>query len=586
MKKIYKYCLVCIISIGLAFGSFIVKPKALDFKTGYGTFTQGSYNWIYGETDALFQYYGATVLTVHIELQYKYSGTMIVTMNGISNFADGGYVVIGGQINTTSLNQIQIKLNYDDVIDIYFVSTTVYNPNASVSVSVSFSGTPTNYYNEDYYLRSINTTISSLSSTVTTINSRMQSILNYIGSGTYNINQLLTDINDNILGLSDYLYDSDNDVSWLSELYEQATLISGDTLDIYTETTFVNDNLEDICDILTDIFDFIEQASGVDLSNIESDMSTIVTSLATLHTDLNNLNNTINNSPHPNFSIPRWQLPAYYWFNTVCSTSALNNWQYSDRSGFLYRPTMSGDGQYTPARSFAYDCDDNDGVGRTFIVAWVSTGAFTRDTVKVYFENVYDENATTVYWHLATSGSSQYNSNYYYNYLEFVGHDTAYTAGHCRAEIEFTTSINSSPLYFGYLDNMPNDVYVQLGLKVPNQTVNVIYDDSSIITLLESIDDGINGLLSSDPNISITIGDNVTNFNYDITRIQNIENTYIQTFNSNIDDIVFPSLPEIILEGVSPFNSMVDSLFNGIPIFKLIIILILVAFVFLSILGV
>ena len=138
-KKVTRIFAALILTFTLFMGPLSHPVKAATAYTGHGTFTQGSYDWVYAGAGSEWLQLGVSGMQIHIEMMQVYNGVLTVTISGISNFADYGYFVVGAQINTTSLNQIQLQLYQSQDIDIYIYSSKSYVASTQWTVSVSGS---------------------------------------------------------------------------------------------------------------------------------------------------------------------------------------------------------------------------------------------------------------------------------------------------------------------------------------------------------------------------------------------------------------------------------------------------------------
>lgn len=171
---IYKIIISSLTALICFVGPFSMHSKAASNNTGYGTFTQGSYNWIYFGAGSDLLDIGVSGMQINIRLSQVYNGVLTVTVSGITSFADYGFTVVGAQINTTSLNQIQLQLYQSQEITIKMYSSKTYNSANSITVTVSgasMSGLGTDL-----------TSLRTISSAITNTTYGLQAIHNDLGS--------------------------------------------------------------------------------------------------------------------------------------------------------------------------------------------------------------------------------------------------------------------------------------------------------------------------------------------------------------------------------------------------------------------
>lgn len=550
-KKVKRYLMIFIFSCTLFIGSFffVDDAKAASVKTGYGTFVQGSYDWMYGEAESILANVAVSMIHVHIECNQVYSGTMIVTLSGLSNFADGGFYVEGAQINTTSYNQIQLKLTSSRYVDVYFLSSSSVNTSASVSVSVSFSGTITAYGNEAVHLNTIDTTVTNLRNLVTTLN-------NMIGdpnSGS-TLMDYLADIRDTIdVHMSNLT--ADDDVSLYTMLYDY----SYDMPYLY-QILVTLENLG-VTDYSTALLDIFNKLSSIDtqFSNIASVLNTINTRIQSMVTTMNNISTQISSNMHMNLNIPRWQWPAYRWvYDVSVQTGQYSAWTFQTSTGYAYRySNANADRQFTPAKAFYLKAATPDKpVSRKFIIAFSTTASITPGVTYSWYNNVISGQLPSGWYIDQNYGYSVYRGGIYYNYFVIYG---KYGPNHDDAafEFEFNSQITIAPLYIGYLDDIPDEAYALIGLEKED-----LYADQldSINDLLEQINSGIASLANDQTTIdnSTTI---INDFDTSIESINDIETNILTDI-----DLKFGAVNEIITDqGLN--NTNPASLTNGVQLF-------------------
>ena len=174
-KKVTHIFAALILTFTLFMGPLLRPVKAATAYTGHGTFTQGSYDWVYAGAGSEWLQLGVSGMQIHIEMTQVYNGVLTVTISGISNFADYGYFVVGAQINTTSLNQIQLQLYQSQDIDIYIYSSKSYVANTQWTVSVSGSNM-NGLGTELSSLRTISTAITSTVNGLPAIHNDLESV--------------------------------------------------------------------------------------------------------------------------------------------------------------------------------------------------------------------------------------------------------------------------------------------------------------------------------------------------------------------------------------------------------------------------
>lgn len=194
-----------------------------------------------------------------------------------------------------------------------------------------------------------------------------------------------------------------------------------------------------------------------------------------------------------------------------------------------------------------------------------------------------DTNLTNNSWNLYIAGNfilptvsrvtATQTAGYPLYIFEYI-FDNSNNSNYTFVEIEFSQSFTMTPLYYGRSDLMPDEIHYFLGTEFNN----------TYTRLLQSIINAVGTISQTTINESIT---NINDYNQYQTTINQIENNYIDyfnTYNNYLDDNSIFDFSTIDTNGIVNFHSMFANFWN-ISLVRWPILIILLGLIVLVILG-
>ena len=507
--------------------------------------------------------------TVNLTFNFE-RGDIVLTENCTVEFYAGssttGFAV---RVNNVSWCKIEVYTQSDT----RFLMDMTHNCSVSTDSDNAYLGTMLSIFQDSTYgFRSMAIDVqniwAALSNSDGNVITTLQSIY-YLMSNDY----------DDYLSCLLSLYDHNNGVGYLAEIYD----------------ILQNLNIPDTSSYFTSLIGLITNTNGY-IDGLETTCTNIYNRLTNINTNLTNISTNLLTYVRTNLDIPRWQIPAYKWVYDVSYKSGqYSAWTHNGSNGLSFRYTQpSPDSQYTVDNSFGVEIGTTDyPYGRKFIVSWASPSPGSN--YNIFWLNLGGGGSLPSGWYCETFTGTASNGGYrdglYYNYVIVYANYTPQTISN-RFEIEFTSRIQITPIYVGYLDVMPDDAYALLGIRKTNELLEAAtsyFDDS--LDLLQQIADGISGLSGSQTDINNSIS--ITNdFDTSMTTVNNVEVGILTDIDVKFENVINSLTINDMVNPGTPVNdptrlfsfyfSHLSSRFSG---FKTLIYLLLIFFVLLVLMG-